>query len=96
MGQRDTSVNKDAGVAFHVKLSGGGAYPSPAPQTQNKGQQERLPSGEGSEVGRGLKSIFITSTDFADKTTAGEKRSGLLLCSSMSHHNLSVRVRVQW
>lgn len=78
-------------TVVHANLSTG-TYPSPAPQTQNQGQDERLPGGQGSQIGRGLVSALITSTDFADKATVEDNmRSGSVLCSCVCLHSTSVR-----
>lgn len=53
---------------LRAKLSSG-TYPGPASQTQNQGRHQRLLSGQGRKIGSGLESVFITSTDFADKAT---------------------------
>lgn len=52
---------------------GTGTYPSPAPQPQNQRQHERLRRAQGSQVGGGLKSVFITCTDLADEATVGKQ-----------------------
>lgn len=51
---------------------GAGTYPSPAPQPQNQGQQERLRRAQGSQIGGGLKSVFVTCADLADEAAVGE------------------------
>lgn len=51
---------------------GTGTYPSPAPQPQNQGQHERLRRAQGSQVGGGLKSVFISCTDLADEAAVGK------------------------
>lgn len=77
-------------TVVHPKLSSG-TYPSPAPQTQNQGQHERLPGRQGSQIGCGLIGIIITSTDFADKATVEKNISfGSVLCSCKCLRNRSV------
>lgn len=74
----------------HAKPSSG-TYPSPAPQTQNQGQHERFPGGQGSQIGCGLISILITSTDFADKATVEKKHRLWIRALPSRVHNTPIR-----
>lgn len=82
----------------HAKPSSG-TYPSPAPQTQNQGQHERFPGGQGSQIGCGLISILITSTDFADKATVEKKTSALdqgsaFVCAQHTHQRQLLQLAI--